>query len=472
MHSEKPRVVIVGGGFAGLSAARALKDAPVHVTLVDRRNHHLFQPLLYQVATAALSPADIASHIRGILRRQPNAEVVLGEVVGVATQQKRIDLADGSRLPYDYLVIATGAVDQYFGNEDWARYAPGLKSVDDAIEIRRRFLLAFEAAERERDPAAQRALLTTVVIGGGPTGVEMAGALAEIARRSMVRDFRNIDPATACIILLEGGDRVLPAYTPMLSTRAEEALRKRGVDVRTHAMVTAIEADAVYVGDERIPTRNVIWAAGVAGSPLGKRLGVETDRMGRVPVAEDLSVPGLDGVFVIGDLAAVRDRRGETLPGLAPVALQQGKATGRNLARLVAGEKTRPFRYRDRGSMATIGRGAAIAQMGPIRLWGFVAWVAWIFIHVLFLVGFRNRVAVMLEWAWAYLTWQRGARLITGPVGWDIAPTELPIGTPGEREASERADALEATRTAAGGGLDQEDERGWMSGDSDQDGPR
>jgi NADH:ubiquinone reductase (H+-translocating) len=469
MDAERPRVVIIGGGFAGLSAARALKDAPVRVTLVDRRNHHLFQPLLYQVATAALSPADIASPIRGVLRRQANAEVVLGEIVDVAPRQKHVDLADGARLPYDFLVVATGAVDQYFGNLDWPEFAPGLKSVDDAVEIRRRFLLAFEAAERETDPEAQRALLTMVVIGAGPTGVEMAGSMAEVARRSMVRDFRNIDPANACIILLEGGERVLPAYSPKLSAKAEEALRKRGVEVRTRALVTAIDADAVYVGDERIPTRNVIWAAGVAASPLGRRLGAETDRMGRVKVAEDLSVPEMDGVFVIGDLAAVEDRSGEPLPGLAPVALQQGDAAGKNIARLVAGKPTQPFRYRDRGTMATIGRGDAIAQVGPFKLWGFPAWIAWIFIHVFFLVGFRNRVAVMMEWAWAYLTWQRGARLITGPIGRRIAPPEHPLGDPEERETPEREDALEATRVAAGGGLKQKDERGWMSGDSDQE---
>jgi len=464
----RPEVVIIGGGFAGLSAARALRDAPVRVTVVDRRNHHLFQPLLYQVATAALSPADIASPIRGVLRRQRNAQVVLGEVVEISRERREVVLTDGAVLPFDYVVIATGAVDQYFGHAEWARFAPGLKSIDDALEIRRRFLLAFEAAEREDDQERRRALLTTVVVGAGPTGVEMAGAMAEIARKSLVKDFRNIDPATACILLLEGGDRVLPAYSPSLSRRAERALRERGVEVRTGAMVTAIEAEGVRVGEELIPSRNVVWAAGVAASPLGKRLGATVDGMGRVEVAPDLSLPGDPGIFVVGDLALVTDRGGEPLPGLAPVALQQGEAAGRNIARLVAGQPTRKFRYRDRGTMATIGRGAAIAQIGPLRLWGFPAWVAWIFVHVLFLVGFRNRIAVLLEWAWAYVTWQRGARLITGPLGWDLTPPHEPLGEAHSREPPEREDAIAVTRESGGGADVQKDEPGWMSGDSDQ----
>ncbi|HUE96662.1 MAG TPA: NAD(P)/FAD-dependent oxidoreductase, partial [Longimicrobiaceae bacterium] len=308
---SKPRVVIIGGGFGGLNAARELADEPVEVTLVDRRNHHLFQPLLYQVATAALSPADIASPIRGILHRQDDTEVVMGEVAKIDLDRREAILADGYRLPYDYLVVATGAIDQYFGHPEWAEHAPGLKSIDDAVEIRRRFLLAFEAAEREPDPEVRRSLLTTVVVGAGPTGVEMAGAMAEMARHSLIRDFRRIDPSTAQIILLEGGDRVLPTHHPRLSRRAEAALRKRGVDVRTNSLVTRIEPDAVYVGEERIETRNVVWSAGVAASPLGGSLGVKLDKMGRVPVEPDLSLPGHPEVFVIGDLARAAGKDGE-----------------------------------------------------------------------------------------------------------------------------------------------------------------
>lgn len=466
MEGRRARVVIVGGGFGGLNAARALRKSPVEVTLVDRRNHHLFQPLLYQVATAALSPAEIASPIRGILRKQRNVSVMLGEVVTIDLDRRQVELSDGTLLPYDYLVLATGAVDQYFGHSDWVELAPGLKTVDDATEIRRRFLLAFEAAEREDSPEARRALLTTVVIGGGPTGVEMAGAMAEMARHSLVRDFRRIDPTTARIILVEGGDRVLPAYAPELSRKAEEALRKRGVEVRTGTLVERIEPDAVYIGDERIETRNVVWAAGIAASPLGSALGVPTDRMGRVVVEEDLSVPGHPEVFVIGDLANARGKEGEPLPGLAPVAIQQGKATGANIARSVAGRPREPFRYWDRGTMATIGRGAAIAEIGRLKLHGFIAWLAWIFIHIFFLIGFRNRVAVMLEWAWAYVSWQRGARLITGPVGRELAPAGAPLGDVEEPVPTERGHAA-VVGARPDPGADRE-ERGWMSGDVDQ----
>jgi NADH dehydrogenase len=414
MGNRRPKVVIVGGGFGGLNVARKLGNVDVDVLLIDRRNHHLFQPLLYQVATAALSPADIASPIRGVVRRHRNVEVILGEVEEISLDGRMVGLRDGTRIPYDYLVVATGAVDQYFGHPDWAQIAPGLKSIDDAIDIRRRFLLAFEEAEREEDPAARRALLTTVIIGAGPTGVEMAGAMAEMARHSLVRDFRRIDPATSRIILVEGADRVLPTYPPELSARAEAALIRRGVEVRTNCLVTNLTPGAACVGNELIHARNVVWTAGVAASPVGRALGVPLDRMGRVVVEPDLSVAGHPEVFVVGDLAHFVGPDGNPLPGLGPVAIQQGRTAARNISRLSCGRATVPFRYVDKGTMATIGRGAAIAEIGALRLWGFIAWLAWLFVHLFFLVGFRNRVAVMLTWAWSYLTWQRGARLITG----------------------------------------------------------
>jgi NADH dehydrogenase len=414
-RAGRPRVVVVGGGFGGLEAARSLRGAAVNVTLVDRRNHHLFQPLLYQVATAALSPADIASPIRHVLRKAANVEVVMGNVVDVDVPGRSVLLADGEQLDYDFLVLAPGAVDRYFGHDEWAPDAPGLKSIEDALEIRRRFLTAFEAAEREEDPRARRAMLTAVVVGGGATGVEMAGAMAEMARHSLVRDFRRIDPSTARIILVEGGPRVLPAYDPSLSAHAEDDLRRRGVEVRTGAMVSSIQDGAVRVGeDEVIPARTVVWAAGVAGAPLGAKLGAPLDRIGRVIVEPDMTLPDHPEIFVIGDLAAAPDGAGGFLPGLAPVAQQQGRWIAEGIRRSLDGRRPRPFVYRDRGKMATIGRAAAVAEIGKVKLRGFVAWLTWLFVHVLFLIGFRNRVFVMLEWAWAYLTWQRGARLITG----------------------------------------------------------
>jgi NADH:ubiquinone reductase (H+-translocating) len=425
-----PHVVIVGGGFGGLSAARALRRAPVRITLVDRRNHHLFQPLLYQVATAALSPADISAPIRGILRRQRNLDVRMAEVADVDTGEQQLVLADGSRLAYDFLVVATGATHAYFGHPEWAPLAPGLKTIEDATEIRRRFLLAFEAAEQEENPEERRALLTFVVVGAGPTGVEMAGSMAEIARHAIVRDFRRIDPSSARILLIEGGPRVLPAYDPALSAYAARALARTGVEVRTGQVVTQIDSDGVEVGGERIRSRNVVWAAGVAASPLGACLGGPTDRVGRVRVAPDLTVPGAPEVYAIGDLAAMDDARGQPLPGVAPVANQQGRHAAANIRRTLAGEPPRPFRYVDRGSMATIGRSAAVMQVGRLRLKGLIAWLGWLFVHILVLIGFRNRVAVMMEWAYSYLTWQRGARLITGEVGPELAPPGRPIGTP------------------------------------------
>lgn len=412
-HDHTPHVVIVGGGFGGLQAARALRNAPVRVTLVDRRNHHLFQPLLYQVATATLSPSDIARPIRHVLRRQRNAEVLLAEVEAVDAAAREIVLTDGRRLAYDHLILAAGAVDRYFGHDAWARWAPPLKTVADAVEIRRRFLLAFELAEQEPDPARRRALLTFVVVGGGPTGVEIAGAFAEIARHTLRRDFRRIDPGQARIVLLEGGPRLLAGQAEPLSERARRDLERLGVEVRLGALVTDIGPDGVTVGEERISAGNVVWAAGVGASPLGRTLGVEVDGMGRVLVEPDLSVPGHPEIFVIGDLAHVA-REGRPLPGVAQVAIQTGRAAARNIVRTLQGRPRVPFRYRDRGSMAVIGRGRAVAEIGRMHFTGALAWWVWAVVHIVFLIGFRNRVAVAAAWAWAYVTWRREARLITG----------------------------------------------------------
>jgi NADH:ubiquinone reductase (H+-translocating) len=429
MNEHRPRVLIIGAGFGGLAAARALRGEPVDVTVIDRRNHHLFQPLLYQVATAALSPADIAAPIRHVLRRQRNATVLLGAVADVDVDARQVVLANGQRLDYDYLILATGSVDQYFGH-DWATSAPGLKGLEDAIEIRRRFLLAFEAAEQEADPERRRALLTFVVVGGGPTGVEMAGAFAEVARHTLTGgDFRSIDPAGARIVLLEGGPRLLAAYPTDLSARARAMLEKLGVEVWLNSMVTGITPGAVHMGGDRIPTRTVVWSAGVAASPLGASLGAATDRLGRVEVAPDLSVPGHPEIFVIGDLASYSHQTDAPLPAIAPVAIQQGKAAAANIRRSVGGGERRPFRYRDRGTLATIGRGAAVGLIARRRVHGFVAWLIWLFVHLMYLVGFRNRVAVLFDWAWAYLTWQRSARLITGKLGPELAPDEPVLGT-------------------------------------------
>jgi NADH:ubiquinone reductase (H+-translocating) len=410
----QPHVVIVGGGFGGLYAARALANRPVRVTLLDRRNHHLFQPLLYQVATAALNPSDIATPLRSILRRAPNVTVFLAEVVSVDLAGRRLVLDEGA-MPYDALVLAAGAGHSYFGHDDWEPLAPSLKTLEDALEIRRRVLLAYEEAEREQDGAEQRALLTSVVIGGGPTGVELAGALAEISRETIARDFRLIDPTKARIVLLEGGPRVLAAFPDPLPARAAAALARIGVEVRTGATVTRVTADAVWLGGEQIRARTVLWAAGVAAAPLTRTLGVPLDRAGRVRVERDLSIPGHPEAFAIGDLCAFIAEDGRPLPGLAPVALQQGRAAARNVLHRLAGEPTEAFRYRDRGSMATIGRAAAVAVVGRLRLSGLPAWLAWLFVHIMFLIGFRNRFLVLFEWAWAYVSWQRGARLITGP---------------------------------------------------------
>jgi len=409
-----PHIVIIGGGFAGLYTARGLRDVDAQVTLVDRHNYHLFQPLLYQVATAGLNPSDIAAPIRGILRKQKNTRVLLGDVVSVDLPSKTLRLADGGALTYDLLVIATGATHSYFGRDEWEKHAPGLKTIDDALEIRRRVLLAFEAAERETDPEKQAAWLTFAVIGAGPTGAELAGALSEIARQTMVRDFRRIHSESARVILIEGKDRVLPTYPAGLSEKARKQLVDLGVEVITGAVVTEVSDHEVRIGERVIPTRTILWGAGVQASPLAKSLGVPLDRAGRVLVEPDLTVPGHKDVFVLGDLAAVKQPDGSFVPGVAPAAIQAGQHTAMNLERAVAGQPLRAFRYKDKGSLATIGRAAAVADFGKFRMSGFAAWFAWLAIHIFFLIGFRNRFLVITQWAWAYLTYQRGARLITG----------------------------------------------------------
>jgi len=417
-RSDAPRVVIVGGGFGGLYAARALARAPVDVTVVDRTNHHVFQPLLYQVATASLSPSQIAYPIRGVLRRKANTRVLLAEVTGVNTAHRRVRLADGE-LAYDVLILAPGARHSYFGHPEWEPLAPGLKTIDDALDVRGRILLAFERAERETDPARRRALLTFVVVGGGPTGVELAGAIGEIACKVMARDFRTIDTRDTRTILVEAGPRILPAFPPSLSAAAERSLERLCVEVRTGEAVTRLEAGAVWLGKDRIDSGTVLWAAGVAPSPLARSLGVPLDKAGRVVVNADLTIPDHPEVFVIGDLAACTGADGRPLPGLAPVAIQQGEYAGRVVAREAAGGPAgarAPFRYHDRGTMATIGRDAAVVDLGRLRLSGYPAWLLWCFIHILWLIGFRNRFLVMIEWAWAYVRFERSARLITGSV--------------------------------------------------------
>jgi NADH dehydrogenase len=408
---QLPSVVVVGAGFAGLAAARALDGAPVRVAVVDRRNHHLFQPLLYQVATAALNPADIAQPIRRVLRRQRNAEVLLAEVTGVDLSRKRVLLADGE-IAYQQLILATGATHSYLGHPEWAAHAPGLKTVEDALEIRRRVLTAFERAEREPDVERQRASMTFVIVGAGPTGVELAGALAEIARRTLAADFRHIAPERSRVVLVEAAPRVLPAYPEELSGSARRQLERLGVEVRTGAPVSRIDDRGVVAGGERLEAATVLWAAGVEASPLARSLGAPLDRAGRVRVDADLTVPGHPEVHVAGDLVFL-EQDGRPIPGVAPAAIQQGRHAARNALRALRGEPRLPFRYRDKGLLATIGRGAAVAAVGRVRLTGLLAWLAWLFVHIYFLIGFRNRLAVLLQWAWSYLTFERGARLIT-----------------------------------------------------------
>jgi len=406
----RPHVVIVGGGFAGLTAARSLRGADVQVTLLDRRNHHVFQPLLYQVATAGLSAPEIAAPLRRIFRRQSNLAVLMAEVVSVDVGRRVVELSDGE-LSYDYLILATGATHSYFGHDDWARHAPGLKSIEDALEIRRRLLVAFERAEREADAAVRTEWLTFVIVGAGPTGVELAGTVAEIARHTLSGEFRRIDPSRARVVLVEGTDRVLPPYPPALSQKARRQLEALGVEVRTGAVVTHVDERGVRLGEQRLDARTVLWAAGVAASPVGRSLGGAVDRAGRVRVEADLTLPGHPEVFVVGDLAAV-EKDGRLVPGVAPAAMQMGRHAAINVRRALAGQPRRPFRYLDKGSLATIGRSAAVADLGRIRLWGLPAWLAWLGIHIFFLIGFRNRLVVLMDWAWAYFSYQRSARII------------------------------------------------------------
>jgi NADH dehydrogenase len=411
MASEDPRVVIVGGGFGGLAAARRLRRAPVRVTVVDRQNHHLFQPLLYQVATAGLSPAEIASPIRRILAHQKNVEVLYGDVTVVDTAGKHLRTADGGTIPYDGLILAAGATHSYFGRDEWERSAPGLKTIEDALEIRRRVLLAFEKAEREPDPELRREWLTFVVIGGGPTGVEMAGALAEVARHTLAQDFRHIDPASARVVLLEAAPRILGVYPEELSAAAARQLETLCVEVHTRAPVTGVDDRGVDAAGRRLPARTVVWAAGVQASPLGRTLGVPLDPAGRVRVQPQLTVPGHGDIFVIGDLASL-EQDGAPVPGVAPAAIQMGSHAAENALRALRQEPLVSFRYRDKGSLATVGRRRGVAMIGRLRLSGAVAWLAWLAIHIFFLIGFRNRFVVLFNWAWAYLTYERSARLI------------------------------------------------------------
>ena len=410
LKKEQSHVVILGGGFGGLAAARALDAPDIRVTLIDRTNHHLFQPLLYQVATAALAAPDVSAPIRQLLSRQRNATVLMGVVQRIEVEKKRV-LLDGRHIDYDYLILATGMTHAYFGNDKWAAHAPGLKTIGEALDVRRRILRAFEAAELETSPEAQRAWTTFVVIGAGPTGVEMAGALAEIAGRTLARDFRRFDPRTTRVILIEAGPRVLPTFPEDLSGKALEQLKGLGIDVRVNTRVTDLGEDFVELGDEAITTRTVLWAAGVRASPLSTHLGVPLDRAGRVWVEDDLCVPDRSEVFVIGDLIA-KTQEGKPLPGVAQLAIQSGRHAAKNIRLGLAGKPRLPFRYVDKGAMATIGRNRAVAQMGGFRTSGILAWWLWLTVHVLSLVGFRSRLAVLIEWAFSYFTWQRRSRLI------------------------------------------------------------
>ena len=437
MHENSPRVVVVGAGFGGLEAARNLAKLPVRITLIDRKNHHTFQPLLYQVATAGISPGEIAAPIRWILRSRKNVEVIMDEVVGFDLARKIVKLPD-LEIPFDYLVVAAGAQHSYFGHDEWEPLAPGLKTVEDALEIRRRVLLAFELAEKQAVSGAPQPMLTFAIVGGGPTGVELAGTLAEIAHNVLQDQFRLIDPKHTRIVLLEGGPRILPAYAPDLSQSAVRQLQHLGVEVRAPAMVTRIDPGAVWIGAERIAATVILWAAGVAASSLGKKLGAPTDRAGRVMVNPDLSVPNQPNVFVIGDLATLKDEHGNPLPGVAPVALQEGRYVAKIIGDDLRNIPRKDFNYFDKGSLATIGRAAAVAQFRKLHISGYVAWLAWLFVHIFFLIGFRNRIIVLIQWAWSYLTYERGARLITGDTtlpGWQNAEPESETSIAAARSA-------------------------------------
>ncbi len=407
-------MVIIGGGFGGLFGARAFKHAPVEVTLIDRHNHHVFQPLLYQVATAGLSPGDIASPIRWILRRQKNVRVLLGEAQAIDVASRRVWLDGGESLTYDYLIVAAGADNSYFGHPEWAPFAPALKTLDDALRVRARMLLAYEVAEREADPAVKKRMLTSVIVGGGPTGVEMAGAIAEIAHQTLSDEFQSIRTAESRIVLAEAGPSILSAFPEQLRNAGRKSLQKLGVEVREKTAVTRVEHETVWLGDERIEAGTIIWAAGVAASPLGKTLGVPLDRAGRVLVQKDLAIPGHPEVFVVGDLASLTDENGHPYPGVAQVAMQQAQQAARNVIRAIRGEPHAEFHYKNLGTLATIGRNSAIADLGWLRVSGFPAWLLWLFIHIFWLIGFRNRILVLVQWAGAYFTYQRSVRLITG----------------------------------------------------------
>lgn len=437
--ADAPHVVIVGAGYGGLEAALKLGHAPVHVTVIDRNNHYVFQPLLYQVATAYLSPADITAPIRTVLRRQRNTEVLMAEVTSVDATHHRVIMRDQitgveRSAPYDYLVLATGASQSYFGRDEWATYAPSLKTIPDAIALRRKVLQAFEEAEMAADDAARvRSLLTFVIIGGGPTGVELAGAIAELAHRTLRRDFRHIDVTSARIVLIEALPHLLSTFPESLSEKATRKLQRMGVEARTGERVTQVDADGIIVGDERIDAATVIWAAGVSASPAGKWIGAETDRAGRVNVNDDLSVPGHPEIFVVGDTASAAGADGKPLPGVAPVAMQQGRYVGRMIrARVEGRERRRPFKYFNKGNLATIGRSFAIADFGFARVSGFIAWVLWLGVHILYLIGFRNRLLVMVQWAWEYFTYEHGARIIT------------PLSQPEERKIPAEAEPVPA----------------------------
>jgi len=433
LTKDIPHIVIIGAGFAGLYAARACAKAAVQVTIIDRSNHHTFQPLLYQVATAALSPGEIAYPIRQIFRDNENVSVLLAKVTGFDLRHHKV-LLEGDELIYDFLIVAAGATHAYFGHPEWATYAPGLKSVEDATEIRRRMLLAFEIAERRARLNHASEPINFIVVGGGPTGVELAGALAEIARYVLAADFRSIDPRSARIILIEAGPRILPAFAEDLSASAVRQLNKLGVKVMTGAAVTNIDDTHVYIGEDALPASVVLWGAGVASSPLGALLGAPTDRAGRVIVQPDLSLPGHPEIFVIGDMASARQASGQLVPGVAPAAIQMGRFAAACILGELRGEKRKPFRYRDKGSLATIGRSAAVADIAGFKLSGFAAWFMWLFVHLLFLIGFRNRVEVLWEWFWSYVTFQRGARLITGQSNSIVPPPAIAVP---ERNPSE-----------------------------------
>jgi len=414
MPMARPRIVIVGGGFGGLAAAKALKRIDADVTLIDRTNYHLFQPMLYQVATASLAPSDITAPIRYILRKQKNVTVLLAEVTAIDVEKKTVHIDVPSEdIPYDYLIVASGTRHSYFGHRDWEQFAPGLKGIEDASEVRRRFLLAFENAEKAVDPVERDAYLTFVVVGGGPTGVELSGALPPIATKALYPDFRNIDTRKTRVILVEGGPRILPSFPPELSEIAVKSLNEIGVEVRTNSIVTHIDADSADVGTERIAARTVFWAAGNEASPLGRMLGVPTDRAGKVLVRGDLSILGHQEVFVVGDLAHVVRADGRPVPGVCPAANQEGAVAAKNIIHLLRRQSTRPFHYFNKGDLAVIGRSRAIADFGKVQLSGFIAWVLWLFVHIMYLVGFRNRVIVFIEWAYNYFTYQRGVRVIT-----------------------------------------------------------